>query len=112
MNSDAKKETTLGQIVSLMSVDCQHLQDMFTYLSTVMSVPVQVAIGMYLLWGTLGISCLAGLGVLLLLIPLNSFVAARQLTLTANVLALKGERIKLMNQILNGMKVCVSFSVI
>ncbi|XP_071154276.1 multidrug resistance-associated protein 1-like [Mytilus edulis] len=105
MNSDAKKETTLGQIVSLMSVDCQHLQDMFTYLSTVMSVPVQVAIGMYLLWGTLGISCLAGLGVLLLLIPLNSLVAARQLTLTADVLALKGERIKLMNQILNGMKV-------
>ncbi|CAC5393002.1 ABCC1 [Mytilus coruscus] len=108
MNSDAKKETMLGQIVSLMSVDCQHLQDMFTYLSTVMSVPVQVAIGMYLLWGTLGISCLAGLGVLLLLIPLNSFVAARQLTLTADVLALKGERIKLMNQILNGMKGKVS----
>ena len=105
MNSDAKRDTTLGEIVSLMSVDCQRLQDLFSYLWCILSVPVQVAIGIYLLWGIVGISCLAGLAVLLLLVPLNTFIAFRQLRMTVEVLALKGERIKLMNEILSGIKV-------
>lgn len=105
MDSSVKKD--MGQIVSLMSVDCQHLQDLFSYLSTLMSVPLQVAIGIYLLWDMFQISCLAGLAVLLLMVPLNSLVVTRQLHLTGSVLALKGERIKIMNQILNGIKVNV-----
>ena len=105
MNSDVKKDTTLGEIVSLMSVDCQRIQDMFTYLWSIISVPVQLAIGIYLLWNIVGVSCLAGLGVLLLMVPLNSIVAAKQLKLTAEVLKFKGERMNLMNQILSGMKV-------
>jgi hypothetical protein len=57
------------------------------------------------LWGIVGISCLAGLAVLLLLVPLNTFIAFKQLRMTVEVLALKGERIKLMNEILSGIKV-------
>ncbi|KAJ8312999.1 hypothetical protein KUTeg_010372 [Tegillarca granosa] len=88
-----------------MAVDCQRIQDTFTYLWSIMSVPVQTAIGIFLLWQIVGPSCLAGLVVLILLVPINSYVAVKQRQLQGEVMRWKGARTKLMNEVLNGIKV-------
>ncbi|KAK3084438.1 hypothetical protein FSP39_013539 [Pinctada imbricata] len=105
LSSQAKKAFTLGEVVNLMSVDCQRIQDTFTFAWSLMTCPVQLTIGIYLLWGVLGPSCLDGLAVLVLMVPLNSYIVVKQRKLQSKVLFLKGKRIKLMNEILNGMKV-------
>ncbi|KAL4228773.1 hypothetical protein ACF0H5_011815 [Mactra antiquata] len=105
MNSEAKKSSTVGEIVNLMSVDCQRLQDMTGYLWMLWSAPVQVILALVLLWQTLGPSVLAGLAIMVLLIPLNGFMAMKQRKYQITQMKFKDERIKLMSEVLNGIKV-------
>lgn len=60
MNNEARKTSTVGEIVNLMSVDCQRMQDLSGYLWMIWSAPVQITLAMYLLWVQLGPSVLAG----------------------------------------------------
>ncbi len=78
LSNSAKKRTTVGQILSLMSVDAQKIQDFFQYTTLIWSLPVMIILAMYFLWQTIGPSCLAGLAVLLILIPLNAMFFARK----------------------------------
>lgn len=105
LSPSSRKDSTLGEIVNLMSVDCQRIQDTFTYSWSLMTCPLQLALGIYLLWNVVGASCIAGLVVLILMVPLNSYVVVKQRKLNVKVLRLKGQRTKLMTDILNGIKV-------
>ena len=60
MNNEARKSSTVGEIVNLMSVDCQRLQDMSGQLWMIWSAPVQILLATVLLWQQLGPSVLAG----------------------------------------------------
>jgi ATP-binding cassette, subfamily C (CFTR/MRP), member 1 len=48
---------------------------------------------------------LAGLAVMIILIPVNGFIANRVKTLQIRQMKCKDERVKLMNEVLNGIKV-------
>ena len=54
MNSEARKTSTVGEIVNLMSVDCQRIQDITGYLWMLWSAPVQITLALVLLWNTIG----------------------------------------------------------
>ena len=81
MNSKAKGKTTAGELVNLMSVDAQRLMELMTYINSLWSSPLQIAGSLYFLYNTLGLSILAGLGVMLLVIPVNMFFGSRMSTL-------------------------------
>jgi len=76
MSNEARKTTTVGEIVNLMSVDAQRLQDATGYLWMTWSAPLQICIAVYMLWSLLGVSVLAGLGVMILIVPINAVIAA------------------------------------
>lgn len=75
MSNDARKKFTITEIVNLMSVDAQRLQDVIGYLWMAWSAPLQIGIAIYILWRLLGWSVFAGLGVMILLIPVNAIIA-------------------------------------
>ena len=66
----------------------------------------QVMIAVYLLWDTLGPSVLAGVALLILLVPVNGYLAWRQQKLQKQNLVYKDRRLKIMNEIIAGIKVC------
>ena len=105
MSNEARKDTTVGEIVNLMSVDAQRLQDVTGYLWMMWSAPFQIALAIYMLWGIVGPSVLAGLAVMVLLIPVNGVIATVQRRLQIAQMKQKDQRIKLMNEVLNGIKV-------
>ncbi|XP_059142742.1 multidrug resistance-associated protein 1-like isoform X2 [Physella acuta] len=105
LSNTAKRSSTVGEIVNLMSVDAQRFMDLTTYLHTIWSGPFQIIVALYFLWQTLGPSSLAGIGVMVLLIPLNALLANKSRQYQVEQMTLKDSRIKLMNEILNGMKV-------
>ena len=78
LSNESRKDTTVGEIVNLMSVDAQRLQDVAGYLWMVWSSPLQIVIAVYMLWGIVGPSVLAGLAVMVLLIPVNGIMATIQ----------------------------------
>uniref|UniRef100_A0A803TJ81 Multidrug resistance-associated protein 1 n=1 Tax=Anolis carolinensis TaxID=28377 RepID=A0A803TJ81_ANOCA len=101
----ARKSSTVGEIVNLMSVDAQRFMDLATYINMVWSAPLQVILALYLLWQNLGPSVLAGVAVMLLLVPVNAVIAMKTKTYQVAHMKSKDNRIKLMNEILNGIKV-------
>ena len=105
MNNKACKTSTDGEIVNLMSVDAQRLQDVMGYLWMVWSAPLQIAIAVWLLWSSMGPSVLAGVGVMFLLIPVNAVLANIQRKLQIQQMRNKDARIKLLSEMLNGIKV-------
>uniref|UniRef100_A0A8D0DBY8 ATP-binding cassette, sub-family C (CFTR/MRP), member 3 n=1 Tax=Sander lucioperca TaxID=283035 RepID=A0A8D0DBY8_SANLU len=91
----AKRSSTVGEVVNLMSVDAQRFMDLTTFLNMLWSAPLQIMLALYFLWQNLGPSVLAGVAVMIMLIPLNA----------VEQMQYKDSRIKLMNEILNGIKV-------
>ncbi|CAH0714288.1 unnamed protein product, partial [Brenthis ino] len=105
ISNAARKESTVGEIVNLMSVDAQRFVELTAYLNMIWSAPLQITLALYFLWGILGPSVLAGLAVMIVLIPVNGLIANRVKTLQIRQMKYKDERVKLMNEVLNGIKV-------
>ena len=66
---------------------------------------LQVAIAFYLLWNQLGLAAIASLGLLLMIVPLNILAGQQINKYQRKNMALKDERVKMMNEVLNGIKV-------
>ncbi|XP_066054315.1 multidrug resistance-associated protein 1 isoform X3 [Chamaea fasciata] len=105
ITNSARRTSTVGEIVNLMSVDAQRFMDLATYINMIWSAPLQVVLALYLLWRNLGPSVLAGVAVMVLLVPINAVMAMKTKTYQVAQMKSKDNRIKLMNEILNGIKV-------
>jgi len=110
ISNTARKSFTTGEIVNLMSADAHRFMDLITYLNMIWSAPFQIALAIYFLWQSLGPSVLAGLFVMIVLIPINGAVATRSRNLQVKQMKNKDERAKLMNEILSGIKVMLFFT--
>ena len=69
------------------------------------SAPFQILLCVIFLWDLLGPSVLAGIFVMILLIPLNAFIATKLKALQVKQMKEKDNRVKMMNEILQGIKV-------
>ncbi|XP_044926267.1 ATP-binding cassette sub-family C member 3 isoform X2 [Mustela putorius furo] len=105
ISNSAKRESPVGEIVNLMSTDAQRFMDLAPFLNLVVSIPLQIILAMYFLWQNLGPSILAGVALMVLLIPLNGAVAVKMRAFQAEQMKFKDSRIKLMSEILAGIKV-------
>ncbi|KRZ88107.1 Multidrug resistance-associated protein 1, partial [Trichinella sp. T8] len=105
LSNAARRQSTIGEVVNLMSVDVQRFTDVVLYISMIGSAPYQILLSVYFLWEVIGASVLSGVGFLILLIPLNYFISSKQNKLQVSQMKYKDERMKLVNEILNGIKV-------
>ncbi|XP_021067908.1 canalicular multispecific organic anion transporter 2 [Mus pahari] len=105
ITNSVKRESTVGEMVNLMSVDAQRFMDVSPFINLLWSAPLQVILAIYFLWQILGPSALAGVAVIVLLIPLNGAVSVKMKTYQVEQMKFKDSRIKLMSEILNGIKV-------
>lgn len=62
-----------------------------------------------ILFGVAGVSVFAGAAFLILLIPANGYITAKLGDLQTKLMTYKDERMKVMNELLSGIKVCSAF---
>ena len=105
MNNQARTESTVGEIVNLMSVDAEHIKDVFSYLWELWSSPLQIIASIVYLYFTVGYAVFAGLGVMVLLVPINMVILSYAQKCQTSIMKHKDDRIKLTTEILNGIKV-------
>ena len=84
--------------------------DLMIHLHMLWSAPFQIILSLVFLYLTMGPSIFAGFAVMLLMIPLNSCLASWSKRLQVKQMRHKDSRIKLINEVLNGIKVCVHCS--
>ena len=78
LSGAAKKTTTVGEIVNLMAVDAQKLQDACTWTNLLWEVPLCLIGCFVLMYYTIGWAALAGLAVILIVVPINGIILANQ----------------------------------
>ncbi|KAI1318942.1 hypothetical protein EDD11_005376 [Mortierella claussenii] len=105
LSNSARQTFTVGEIVNHMSIDAQRVQDLVTYLHVVWSGLFQIAIAMYLLYDTMSWAIFAGVTVMILTIPLNARLSVFMKNFQQQQMKNKDTRIKLMNELLNGIRV-------
>uniref|UniRef100_A0A8U7N1E2 ATP binding cassette subfamily C member 2 n=1 Tax=Corvus moneduloides TaxID=1196302 RepID=A0A8U7N1E2_CORMO len=105
-----RKESTVGETVNLMSADAQRFMDMANFVHQLWSSPLQIILSIVFLWGELGPSVLAGIATMVLLIPINAFLVAKAKTIQERNMKNKDERMKIITEILNGIKILKLFA--
>ncbi|ANB15991.1 ATP-binding cassette glutathione S-conjugate transporter YCF1 [Sugiyamaella lignohabitans] len=102
-NEDRSQKST-GDIVNLMSVDTQRLQDLCQYGQTIWSGPFQIILCLVSLYNILGNSMWAGVAVMVIMIPINSYLANIQKELQKRQMKNKDQRTRLTSEILTNVK--------
>ena len=92
-------------MVNLLAVDSQTLFSLTTYLNIIWSGPLQIIICMYMLWRYIGVAALAGLGAMVVFVPLNVVISNIVKKLRTKKLKQTDSRVKATNDMLNGVKV-------
>ncbi|XP_034626079.1 ATP-binding cassette sub-family C member 8 isoform X6 [Trachemys scripta elegans] len=97
-------EMTAGQICNLVAIDTNQLMWFFFLCPNLWAMPVQIIVGVLLLYYLLGISALIGAVVIIVLAPVQYFVATKLSQAQRSTLEYSNERLKKTNEMLRGIK--------
>ncbi|KAI5790168.1 P-loop containing nucleoside triphosphate hydrolase protein [Geopyxis carbonaria] len=104
LSNEGREAKSTGDIVNLQAVDTQRLQDITQYGQQVWSAPFQITLCMISLYQLLGPSMFAGVGAMLIMIPVNGIIASLMKKLQKRQMKNKDARTRLITEILNNMK--------
>lgn len=104
LSNEGRESKSTGDIVNLQAVDTQRLQDITQYGQQVWSAPFQITLCMISLYQLLGPSMFAGVGAMLVMIPVNGIIANIMKNLQKRQMKNKDARTRLITEILNNMK--------
>ncbi|KAI6092615.1 ABC transporter type 1, transmembrane domain-containing protein [Hypoxylon rubiginosum] len=104
LSNEGRSTKTTGDIVNYMAVDAQRLQDLTQFAQQLWSAPFQIAICMISLYQLVGWSMLSGIAVMIVMIPINGFIAKMMKRLQKDQMKNKDSRSRLIAEIINNMK--------
>ncbi|NXI28798.1 MRP4 protein, partial [Sterrhoptilus dennistouni] len=105
LSNVAMGKTTTGQIVNLLSNDVNKFDQVTIFLHFLWAGPLQAIAVTVLLWKKIGPSCLAGMAVLIILLPVQTCIGRLFSSLRSKTAALTDVRIRTMNEVISGMKI-------
>jgi ATP-binding cassette subfamily C (CFTR/MRP) protein 1 len=104
LSNEGRASKSTGDIVNYMAVDAQRLQDLTQFAQQMWSAPFQIIICMVSLYHLVGWSMLAGIGVMIFMIPINGMIARIMKNLQKKQMKNKDARSRLVAEIINNMK--------
>ncbi|XP_036105461.1 multidrug resistance-associated protein 4 isoform X10 [Molossus molossus] len=105
LSNVAMGKTTTGQIVNLLSNDVNKFDQVTVFLHFLWAGPMQAIAVTALLWMEIGISCLAGMVVLVILLPLQSCIGKLFSSLRSKTATFTDARIRTMNEVITGIRI-------
>ncbi|XP_054098442.1 ATP-binding cassette sub-family C member 4 isoform X4 [Callithrix jacchus] len=105
LSNMAMGKTTTGQIVNLLSNDVNKFDQVTVFLHFLWAGPLQAIAVTALLWMEIGISCLAGMAVLIVLLPLQSCFGKLFSSLRSKTATFTDIRIRTMNEVITGIRI-------
>ncbi|RWS23903.1 multidrug resistance-associated protein 4-like protein [Leptotrombidium deliense] len=105
LNFSSLSKTTVGQIINLMSNDVNRFDEAGMFLGFMFVAPIQTIIIIVILWQYLGIASLVGIVILTFFVPFQAFMGKLFSIVRGKIATSTDERIRLMSEIIGGMKV-------
>ncbi|KAH8701779.1 putative ABC bile acid transporter [Talaromyces proteolyticus] len=101
----------LGTIINLMAIDSFKVSEACAYLHFLWaSVPTQVIVAIVLLYRVLGFSSFAGIGLMVLILPVNLFIARSFRVIQNEILSKTDARIHSTNEVLQNIRIIKYFA--
>ncbi|GAA5840283.1 hypothetical protein JCM9279_002335 [Rhodotorula babjevae] len=101
---EARGSTSTGKIVSLMAGDVNKIANQLMSLSSIFGAPFELAIAITFLYQILGWTCLVGLGVMALALPINHVLVKRRLRIHRKMLASRDARMEILNELFQAIR--------
>ncbi|XP_078665040.1 ATP-binding cassette sub-family C member 8-like [Branchiostoma floridae x Branchiostoma belcheri] len=95
---------TTGGVINHLSIDAGNIMDFFFYIFYLWSAPITLVVAMVLLYLSLGEAALAGGGLMIVLAPVQWYLAMKMGRLQKETLEQTDQRIKKSNEMLQAMK--------
>ncbi|PVI02729.1 bile acid-transporting ATPase [Periconia macrospinosa] len=109
--AEAESQVTTGAIINLMAVDAFKVSEIGAYLHFLWAnTPVQVALAVILLYRILGYSSIAGIGMMIFLLPINLYVSKQFAKIQKLILAATDARIHSTNEVLTNIRIIKYFA--
>uniref|UniRef100_A0A8C5LFT0 ATP-binding cassette sub-family C member 10 n=1 Tax=Jaculus jaculus TaxID=51337 RepID=A0A8C5LFT0_JACJA len=99
----------VGEALNLLGTDSERLLSFASGFHEAWGLPLQLAITLYLLYQQVGMAFMAGLILALLLAPVNKVIASRIMSSNQEMLQHKDARVKLVTELLSGIRVIKFF---
>ncbi|KAF9929843.1 hypothetical protein FBU30_001156 [Linnemannia zychae] len=99
-----------GMITNLMAVDANRISSMASSFFFLYTGPIDIAIGVAMLYSLLGNSALVGLGVMLLTSPAHQFAANKYSKIQESLMETRDRRVGLMSELLQGIRMIKFFA--
>ncbi|CAN9498397.1 unnamed protein product [Ophioblennius macclurei] len=105
LSSESMGRTTTGQIVNLLSNDINRFDEIPLNLHYLWVGPLQAIVIIVLLWFEIGPSCLAGVAVILLMLPVQTWFGKLFGIFRSKTVVLADSRIRIMNEVVSGIRI-------
>ncbi|OQR76989.1 multidrug resistance-associated protein 7-like, partial [Tropilaelaps mercedesae] len=91
-----------GRALNLMTTDADRVTNFCTSFHMFWSLPLQILVTLYMLYTQVGVAFLAGVGFVIVLIPISRYLANRIGALSEKMMEAKDRRISLVREVLRG----------
>ncbi len=106
LTPSARQQRTTGEVVNLMSADCERLNGLFPYLHVTWSSPYQVALAIYFLWAELHYSVIVSVVFMFFVMtPMTVLVGKRIQAIQKQLMKVKDTRIRAAGEAVASIKV-------
>ncbi|XP_055022842.1 ATP-binding cassette sub-family C member 4-like [Boleophthalmus pectinirostris] len=105
LSTESVGRTTTGQIVNLLSNDVNRFDEITLNLHYLWIGPLQAAVILALLWYEIGLSCLAGVTIVALMLPLQTWFGKLFGLFRSKSVIFTDNRIRIMNEVVSGIRI-------
>ncbi|MEQ2248198.1 hypothetical protein ILYODFUR_016921 [Ilyodon furcidens] len=105
LSSESMGQTTIGQIVNLLSNDVNRFDEITLNLHYLWVGPLQALVIIVFLWYEIGPSCLTGVAVIALMMPVQTWFGKLFGIFRSKTAALADSRIRIMNEVVSGIRI-------
>ncbi|KAJ2489954.1 hypothetical protein IWW37_003584 [Coemansia sp. RSA 2050] len=104
LSNESRSKHTVGEIVSYLSVDADRIAVFVNYIHCLWCYPLQIAVVMYMLYQTIGWSCLAGVAMLAINASASTWLAGFVQAHVRDFFSLRDQRMRVITEAMNNMK--------
>ena len=90
-----------GNLLNLLTCDVDRVVNITQSIHALWSLPLQLIVVLWLLWGQLGLGALAGVGVVVVMIPINKLLADKIGSLSQTLMKHKDSRVSFTTQLVS-----------
>ncbi|PRP88412.1 hypothetical protein PROFUN_03326 [Planoprotostelium fungivorum] len=110
LSSKSHSSSSVGEMVNLQAIDAHKFIDLMPFVHVLWGAPLMIVVVLSLLYTILGYSAVAGIVIMLSVVPINSQITRAVRSLHKEVMENRDKRVEATNEVLNGIRIIKLFA--